>query len=155
MVSRKALKALGWMLVVVLAVAVAVVGFGLGYSYVLSQNARFARFEKTGADVGPDTPGAVMVIIPRGSDTKEIAAILAEDRIIQNAFLFTLLSKFNGFDGTYMAGTHFVKADMSYDEIMYALMELSGQEYVDMYATRAKELIAEGSPADSSATRLS
>ena len=41
------------------------------------------------------------------------------------------------------------------DEIMYALMELSGQEYVDMYATRAKELIAEGSPADSSATRLS
>jgi 1-acyl-sn-glycerol-3-phosphate acyltransferase len=39
------------------------------------------------------------------------------------------------------------------DEIMYALMELSGQEYVDMYATRAKELIAEGSPADASATR--
>lgn len=41
------------------------------------------------------------------------------------------------------------------DEIMYALMELSGQEYVDMYATRAKELIAEGSPADASATRPS
>jgi 1-acyl-sn-glycerol-3-phosphate acyltransferase len=41
------------------------------------------------------------------------------------------------------------------DEIMYALMELSGQEYVDMYATRAKELIAEGSPADASAARPS
>lgn len=39
------------------------------------------------------------------------------------------------------------------DEIMYALMELSGQEYVDMYATRAKELIAEGSPADARAAR--
>ncbi|MFM8515351.1 MAG: lysophospholipid acyltransferase family protein [Actinomycetota bacterium] len=39
------------------------------------------------------------------------------------------------------------------DEIMYALMELSGQEYVDMYATRAKELIAEGSPADASSAR--
>ncbi|MDO8307126.1 MAG: lysophospholipid acyltransferase family protein [Actinomycetota bacterium] len=35
------------------------------------------------------------------------------------------------------------------DEVMYELMSLSGQEYVDMYATRAKELIAEGSPADS------
>ena len=35
------------------------------------------------------------------------------------------------------------------DEVMYELMTLSGQEYVDMYATRAKELIAEGSPADS------
>jgi 1-acyl-sn-glycerol-3-phosphate acyltransferase len=41
------------------------------------------------------------------------------------------------------------------DEIMYSLMELSGQEYVDMYATRAKELIAEGSPADASAARPS
>ena len=29
------------------------------------------------------------------------------------------------------------------DEIMYALMELSSQEYVDMYATRAKEIKAE------------
>ena len=28
-------------------------------------------------------------------------------------------------------------------------MTLSGQEYVDMYATRAKELIADGEPADS------
>ena len=35
------------------------------------------------------------------------------------------------------------------DEVMYELMSLSGQEYVDMYATRAKELIADGSPADS------
>jgi 1-acyl-sn-glycerol-3-phosphate acyltransferase len=26
------------------------------------------------------------------------------------------------------------------DEIMYEIMKLSGQEYVDMYATRAKEL---------------
>jgi 1-acyl-sn-glycerol-3-phosphate acyltransferase len=34
------------------------------------------------------------------------------------------------------------------DEVMYELMSLSGQEYVDMYATRAKELIAEGSAAD-------
>ena len=29
------------------------------------------------------------------------------------------------------------------DEIMYALMELSGQEYVDMYATRAKQIRAD------------
>lgn len=30
------------------------------------------------------------------------------------------------------------------DEIMYALMDLSGQEYVDMYATKAKEMIRNG-----------
>jgi 1-acyl-sn-glycerol-3-phosphate acyltransferase len=37
------------------------------------------------------------------------------------------------------------------DEVMYALMSLSGQEYVDMYASRAKELIAEGVAADATA----
>jgi 1-acyl-sn-glycerol-3-phosphate acyltransferase len=34
------------------------------------------------------------------------------------------------------------------DEVMYELMTLSGQEYVDMYATRAKELISHGELAD-------
>jgi len=34
------------------------------------------------------------------------------------------------------------------DEIMYALMELSGQEYVDMYAEKAKELIKAGGSVD-------
>jgi 1-acyl-sn-glycerol-3-phosphate acyltransferase len=34
------------------------------------------------------------------------------------------------------------------DEVMYELMSLSGQEYVDMYATRAKELIKEGGRGD-------
>ena len=37
------------------------------------------------------------------------------------------------------------------DEVMYELMTLSGQDYVDMYATRAKELIAMGSSADADA----
>jgi len=40
------------------------------------------------------------------------------------------------------------------DEVMYELMSLSGQEYVDMYATRAKELIAEGGMADSQASSI-
>jgi 1-acyl-sn-glycerol-3-phosphate acyltransferase len=34
------------------------------------------------------------------------------------------------------------------DEVMYELMTLSGQEYVDMYASRAKELIKNGDRAD-------
>jgi len=34
------------------------------------------------------------------------------------------------------------------DEIMYAMMELSGQEYVDMYADKAKELIKAGESVD-------
>ncbi|MDQ3761041.1 MAG: 1-acyl-sn-glycerol-3-phosphate acyltransferase [Actinomycetota bacterium] len=37
-----------------------------------------------------------------------------------------------------LAGDRFVERSMV-DEIMYALMDLSGQEYVDMYATSVKE----------------
>jgi 1-acyl-sn-glycerol-3-phosphate acyltransferase len=46
---------------------------------------------------------------------------------------------FSRYEG--MAGDRFVLRSMT-DEIMYELMMMSGQEYVDMYATRAKELIA-------------
>lgn len=40
-----------------------------------------------------------------------------------------------------MAGDRFVERSMT-DEVMYALMELSGQEYVDVYAAKAKEDMA-------------
>ena len=37
-----------------------------------------------------------------------------------------------------MAGDRFVERSMT-DEIMYALMQLSGQEYVDLYAAEGEE----------------
>ena len=43
-----------------------------------------------------------------------------------------------------LSGDRFVERSIT-DEIMYALMELSGQEYVDIYAARAKELADAGS----------
>ncbi len=52
---------------------------------------------------------------------------------------------FSRYDG--MESDRFVLRSVT-DEIMYALMELSGQEYVDMYATRAKEIRAERKAAD-------
>jgi 1-acyl-sn-glycerol-3-phosphate acyltransferase len=39
-----------------------------------------------------------------------------------------------------LAGDRFVERSIT-DEIMYSLMELSGQEYVDIYAAKAKELM--------------
>lgn len=53
---------------------------------------------------------------------------------------------FSRYEG--LAGDRFVERSIT-DEIMYALMELSGQEYVDIYAAKAKELLAaqaEGTP---------
>jgi 1-acyl-sn-glycerol-3-phosphate acyltransferase len=46
---------------------------------------------------------------------------------------------FSRYEG--LAGDRFVERSIT-DEIMYALMELSGQEYVDVYAAKAKELMA-------------
>jgi 1-acyl-sn-glycerol-3-phosphate acyltransferase len=39
-----------------------------------------------------------------------------------------------------LAGDRFVERSIT-DEIMYTLMEMSGQEYVDIYAAKAKELM--------------
>jgi 1-acyl-sn-glycerol-3-phosphate acyltransferase len=43
---------------------------------------------------------------------------------------------FSRYEG--LAGDRFVERSIT-DEIMYALMELSGQEYVDVYAAKVKE----------------
>ena len=43
---------------------------------------------------------------------------------------------FSRYEG--MAGDRFVERSMT-DEIMYRLMELSGQEYVDVYAAKVKD----------------
>jgi 1-acyl-sn-glycerol-3-phosphate acyltransferase len=49
---------------------------------------------------------------------------------------------FSRYEG--LAGDRFVERSIT-DEIMYALMELSGQEYVDVYASKAKDdLTAQG-----------
>ncbi|MGI6546499.1 MAG: endolytic transglycosylase MltG [Fastidiosipilaceae bacterium] len=71
--------------------------------------------------VNRDTPNAIMVYVNMGDKTADIAEELARKGVIKNKSLFTILSKVNGFDGLYRSGTHFVTADMSYDEIMYML----------------------------------
>ncbi len=48
---------------------------------------------------------------------------------------------FSRYEG--MDGDRFVLRSVT-DEMMYELMQLSGQRYVDMYAGRAKDLLAEG-----------
>jgi UPF0755 protein len=127
MFSRKVYRTLLIVIVVLLLIVVSAAGFYFGFSYVLSQNARFnrlnAQFIKDGSKpvIDVNTPGAIEIIIPRSSDTKEIAEILKTRKIIDNTMLFTILSKFNGFDGSYLAGTHYVKKDMNYDEIMFVL----------------------------------
>ncbi|MEA4888916.1 MAG: endolytic transglycosylase MltG [Clostridiaceae bacterium] len=129
MVSKRISRTLVLVVTVFVLLCFAATGFYFGLSYVLSQNARFARLDaqfsqsETGGIINKDTPGAVELFIPRAADTQQIAELLKENNVIENTFMFTLLSKFNGFDSSYMAGTHFVTATMSYDEIMYVLSQ--------------------------------
>ena len=58
---------------------------------------------------------------------------------------------FSRYEG--LSGDRFVLRSIT-DEIMYALMELSGQEYVDVYAAKAKEDATAVRPASHPADRL-
>lgn len=121
MLSKTTTKILSWLFAFLIFISTIGIGFTVGFKYVLSQTDRFSNFDKTTEKVGADTPGAVMIVIKAGSDTDDIADVLADKNVISNKFAFKLMSKINGFDGQYTAGTHFVKTSMSYDEIMYLL----------------------------------
>ena len=131
MVSKKITNTLTTVLIICLILCGTAVGFYFGLSYVLSQNERYDKLDKQFQEakaagdtlIDESTPGAVELVIPRGSDTQGIAELLEKKGVIDNTFLFTILSKFNGFDNTYIAGTHFVTKAMSYDEIMYMLSQ--------------------------------
>jgi UPF0755 protein len=127
MIAKKITRALSIVVVLFLLIVFTAAGFYFGLTYVLSQNSRFAKLDKqfndAGSAIGRETPGAVELIIPRAATTQKIADLLKDKKIIENTFVFTILSKFNGFDGNYMAGTHFVASTMSYDEIMYVLSQ--------------------------------
>ena len=127
MFSRKVYRTLLIVVIILMLIVVSAAGFYFGFSYVLAQNNRFERLQEEFQSIGgkpvidATTPGAIEIVIPRASDTKAIAEIMNDRNIIDNTMVFTILSKFNGFDGSYLAGTHYVKKDMSYDELMYVL----------------------------------
>ncbi|PYG86975.1 UPF0755 protein [Ruminiclostridium sufflavum DSM 19573] len=68
------------------------------------------------------SPDAVPVEIPMGSDTKAIADILSEDGIITKPQVFKIVSKLNGYDGKYQAGTHILKKGLDLKSVMEILV---------------------------------
>ncbi len=68
------------------------------------------------------SPDAVPVEIPMGSDTKDIANILYDNGIINKTQVFKIVSKLNGFDGKYQAGTHILKKGLELKPIMEILI---------------------------------
>ncbi|MBK5245731.1 MAG: endolytic transglycosylase MltG [Peptostreptococcaceae bacterium] len=63
----------------------------------------------------------VIVTVPMGSSTPQIAAILEKNGIIGNVDNFKLVSKITGNNGKYKAGTYALSPSMNLDEIMKKL----------------------------------
>lgn len=74
--------------------------------------------------LGIDKPEREVVLdIPMGSGTADIAEILYNEGIITDVNLFRLFSKFKGADGTYIAGSHILSPKMNYNQIIEVLQE--------------------------------
>ena len=127
MFSRKVSIALRILIIFACVVVSAFLGVFLGYNYVISQNARFTKLERQIKNgelvINQDTPGSVMIVIRSGDTTSDIAEQLKKAGLIKNTTTFSIMSKFNGFDGGYLAGTHFLTPDLTYDEMMYLLCQ--------------------------------
>ena len=109
MLPKKLRIALRVLIVLVLLFAFAVAGVIFGYNYVISQEERFDALQEQIDNgtlvIDKNTEGAVVLVVEMGDSTGDIADKLLEMGLINNTFVFSLMSKVNGFDGAYVAGT--------------------------------------------------
>lgn len=106
-----------FLFVVVLLIAVGVVCATISYDYVMKNYLDAS----TRPEIVIDESQGVEFVVERGASTTQIAKKLMENGLIQNETVFKLLSKINGYDGTYKSGTHIVRKDLTYDEMMRVL----------------------------------
>ena len=76
----------------------------------------------------------VVVEIPMNSGTADIADILANEGIIDSTYFFRFYSRIKGSDGTFVAGSHVLTPDMSYENIVHELQQgaVDTRESVDI-----------------------
>jgi UPF0755 protein len=72
----------------------------------------------SGQPTNPQSGDSVILEIPEGSGTSQIAAILKKSDLIKSAFAFRLKSRMSFYDGKYKAGTYAFSQDMSMKKIM-------------------------------------
>ncbi len=127
MISKKVQVALRILIILILLIVFCVLGVFFGYNYVVVQEQRLdslqSRIESGELVIDENTEGAVALVIQTGDLTSDIAQHLFDAGLIDNTMIFSLLSKVNGFDGAYMAGTHYLTPGLAYDEIMYLLIQ--------------------------------
>ncbi len=73
---------------------------------------------------------SVIVTVPQGAGTSAIASILEESKVIRSAFVFKLVSRVKGYDGSYKAGEYELSAYSDLEGIMKELK--SGKSLASM-----------------------
>lgn len=66
-----------------------------------------------------------LIIIPENATTEEIASLLKNEGIIKSPKCFVLFSQLRKNDSAYIAGEHFIRPNMAYEEIIYELTTLT------------------------------
>jgi UPF0755 protein len=98
-------------------------------------------------DIRVEAGRPVTVTVPEGSGTADIARILAEAGVVENAQMFRLRARLDGVDGTLKPGTYDLATRMPYDELVKRLVAGPPVSYVEV-------TIPEGFTVDQIAARL-
>ncbi len=98
-------------------VLVTVVSSVYSYKYVVEQNT--LKAEKTLPQIPEDK--RIEFVVESGSVTETISKKLEAQGIIKYPMIFKLMSKINGYDGKYRAGTHYLSDELDYEQIMMVL----------------------------------
>lgn len=115
------LKRMAFVLTTIL-VFIFIFSVGAIYSYKSTLESAKDDVVKEAVKIPANSKGAILVDIPMGSDTNDIAEVLGKEGVISKPQIFKLVSKLNGYDGRYQAGTHVLTKGLELDTIMNILV---------------------------------
>jgi len=116
------------LLVLFFLIAVTVICGYYSYTFVFDSSTKTSEDNKNPALESPEE--GIALEIPMGSSTADIAEILNKNNIIKFPKVFKVLSKINGYDGTYKSGIHLIPQKRNYntlngyDELMRILSSM-------------------------------
>lgn len=98
-------------------------------------------------DVAVEAGQPVVVEVPEGAGTAQIARLLASAGVVENAQMFRLRARLDGIDGQLKPGTYELATRMPYDELVKRLLAGPPMAFIDV-------TIPEGFTVDQIAARL-
>lgn len=106
-----------WTPLIVCLVLLSLVCCMMTYSYILAD----FKNENTREEIVIEEQDRILYVIEQGMTTTQIAEKLKDMGLIGNVNFFKIISKLEGYDGTYKTGSHYLKKGLELKEIMKIL----------------------------------